>query len=144
MAKFRSELLSRMEWWTSPSKEKQQYILLIQTNEQRKFNGRLNSGLTRFSGKTDLITNCVEDRVRQSLSGRSCHWTTGSERSHFSGKSLLQLQPFLLPDLINILWLKDYLCSTNPLYHLAKISKFNMLFITYQEPHVAKEPPIIK
>lgn len=43
----------------------------------------------------------------------------------------MQLQPILLPVLINVLWVKDYMCSTNPLYDLAKISEFNILLITY-------------
>ena len=43
------------------------------------------------------------------------------------------LDPILVPDLVNGLCLKDYICAINPLYHLAKISKFSMLLITYQE-----------
>lgn len=32
------------------------------------------------------------------------------------------LDPELVLDLANSLWLKDYICTTNPLYHLAKVS----------------------
>ena len=45
----------------------------------------------------------------------------------------MQLDPDLVPDLVNGLCLKDYMCAINPLYHLAKISKFSMLLITYRE-----------
>lgn len=44
----------------------------------------------------------------------------------------MQLDPELASELINGLCLKDYLCAINPLYQLAKISKFNMPLITYQ------------
>ena len=36
------------------------------------------------------------------------------------------------PDSVNGLCLKDYICAINPLYHLAKISKFSMLLVTYR------------
>ena len=38
-----------------------------------------------------------------------------------------------VPGLVNSLCLKDYIRTINPLYHLAKISKFSMLLITYRE-----------
>ena len=36
------------------------------------------------------------------------------------------------PRLVNGLCRKDYICAINPLYHLAKISKFSMLLVTYR------------
>ena len=46
--------------------------------------------------------------------------------------------PLLVPDLVNSLCLKDYICVINPLYHLAKISKFSMLLIIYRESVAAR------
>lgn len=40
--------------------------------------------------------------------------------------------------------LKNYLCATNPLYHVANFSKFSMLLITYQEPLVARNLSILR
>ena len=44
------------------------------------------------------------------------------------------LDPDLVPDLVKSLCLKDYICTTNPIYHLAKISKFQCAYsqFTYQ------------
>lgn len=39
----------------------------------------------------------------------------------------------LSPRLVNSLCLKAYMCTVNPLYHLAKISRFSMLLITYRQ-----------
>ena len=50
----------------------------------------------------------------------------------------MRLDPLLVPDLLNGLCLKDYIYAINPLYHLAKISKFSMLVITYRESVVAR------
>ena len=50
----------------------------------------------------------------------------------------MQLDPDLVPDLVNGLCLKDYICVIYPLYHLAKISKFRMLLITYRESVAAR------
>lgn len=50
----------------------------------------------------------------------------------------MQLDPDSVLDLVNSLRLWDYMCTINSLYHLAKISKFIMLIITYQESAVAR------
>lgn len=50
----------------------------------------------------------------------------------------MQLDPNLLLELVNILRVRDYMCTINPLYHLANISKFIMLINTYQESAVAR------
>ena len=44
----------------------------------------------------------------------------------------MRLDPILVPDLVNSLVLKDYICAINPLHHLAKISKFSMLLVTHR------------
>lgn len=44
----------------------------------------------------------------------------------------MQLDPDLAPDSVNCLCLKDYRCTVNPFYNLAKISKLIMLSITYR------------
>ena len=46
----------------------------------------------------------------------------------------MRLDPDLVPDLVNSLCLKDCMCTLNPLYHLAKISKFQHAYsqFTYQ------------
>lgn len=43
----------------------------------------------------------------------------------------MRVYPDLVLDVVGGLYLKDYVY--NALYHLAKISKFSMLLITYQE-----------
>lgn len=42
----------------------------------------------------------------------------------------MQLDPNLILDLVNSVYLKDYMCIINHLSHLAKISTFSMLLIT--------------
>lgn len=44
----------------------------------------------------------------------------------------MQLDPDLIPDLVNGSCLNDYMGTINPLYHLGRISKFGILKITYQ------------
>lgn len=46
----------------------------------------------------------------------------------------MQLDPDIVPDLVSSFCLKDSMCTVNPLYPLAKISKFSMLLVTYQGP----------
>lgn len=43
----------------------------------------------------------------------------------------LELDPDFIPDMVNGLCLSGYTCAINPLYHLAKMSKFSMLLLTY-------------
>lgn len=50
----------------------------------------------------------------------------------------MQLDPELVSELINGLCLKGYVCAINPLYQLAKISKFNMPLITYRGSAAAR------
>lgn len=55
------------------------------------------------------------------------------------------LDPALLPALVPAVdVLKNYLCAINLLYHVAKISKYIMLLITYQEPFVARNVSVLR
>lgn len=51
----------------------------------------------------------------------------------------MRLDPDFLPGLVNSLRLKHCMCAINPLYHIAKISRFSGLLITYQEAVVARD-----
>jgi len=51
----------------------------------------------------------------------------------------VQLDPSLALDSVNQLCLKDYMCTINPLHHLAKIFKDSAhLLVTYQESVAAR------
>ena len=52
----------------------------------------------------------------------------------------MRLDPDLVPDLVNNLCLKDYMCTINPLYHFARISKFQCAYaqFTYRTSDVVR------
>lgn len=39
---------------------------------------------------------------------------------------LVCMDPDLVPDFVNDICLKDYMCTISPFYHLAKVSKFSV------------------
>jgi len=130
-----------MEQCTSLVREKQ-YTVLILKCELTKFNGECDSGLKRFNGKLCLIMYSIEDRVRQNCwgdaplshkaqKGVSCFLNSCSERN--LGAAGSRLSPTLGQ------WFTSkglYIYMINP--RLAKILKFSMLLVTYQESVVAR------